>query len=333
MLTPIYQISSLKYHFGSSAIGCMVLVSNDPSWWPSINASLIGSYFTVAASIGVIYDWGLTLGQEVELIWKQRWSLMTFLYLSVRYLGIGTAILFLSCDGRHTVAVPTISMTDAVSLIINNATDWMSEAADVILGVIMIIRLYAMYQRSRKLLIFLIAIFLTVRIANTVMVAMVTVQFSGEEWILSGTYQLFLGSTTWILASIWEVLALCLVAWIAVKHFRELRQHSTRSIIGDCFTVLMKTHLSYFASFIAVSCFELSFLSPTLSANPYLLEYQIYTGFTQIFIFVQMFVLGPRLVLSVREYNAKLVTDSDAATAMTSIAFQEHVHVATSSSV
>lgn len=199
-----------------------------------------------------------------------------------------------------------------------------------------------MYQRSRKLLIFLIAIFLTVRIANTVMVAMVTVQFSGEEWILSGTYQctinyegdrLVLGSTTWILASIWEVLALCLVAWIAVKHFRELRQHSTRSIIGDCFTVLMKTHLSYFASFIAVSCFELSFLSPTLSANPYLLEYQIYTGFTQIFIFVQMFVLGPRLVLSVREYNAKLVTDSDAATAMTSIAFQEHVHVATSSSV
>jgi hypothetical protein len=46
-----------------------------------------------------------------------------------------------------------------------------------------------------------------------------------------------------------------------------------------------------------------------------------------------MFVLGPRLILSIREYHAKLVVDSDAATGMTSIAFQERVYVSTSSSV
>jgi hypothetical protein len=56
-----------------------------------------------------------------------------------------------------------------------------------------------------------------------------------------------LGIMTWILALAWELLALCLAVWIAVKHFRELRQHSTRGIIGDCFAVLMKTHISYFA--------------------------------------------------------------------------------------
>jgi hypothetical protein len=60
---------------------------------------------------------------------------------------------------------------------------------------------------------------------------------------------------------------------------------------------------------------------------------QIYLGILQIFIIVQFFAMGPRLILSVREYHAKLVTNSDAATCMTSIAFQERVHVATSNTV
>jgi len=46
-----------------------------------------------------------------------------------------------------------------------------------------------------------------------------------------------------------------------------------------------------------------------------------------------MFVLGPRLILGIRDYNAKLVTDSDAATNMTSIAFQERMPMLTVSSM
>ncbi|KAG2340018.1 hypothetical protein BDR05DRAFT_967423 [Suillus weaverae] len=43
----------------------MPLVSNDPSWWPLINANFIGSYFLVVRCAGIIYDWVLTFGQEV----------------------------------------------------------------------------------------------------------------------------------------------------------------------------------------------------------------------------------------------------------------------------
>jgi hypothetical protein len=56
-------------------------------------------------------------------------------------------------------------------------------------------------------------------------------------------------------------------------------------------------------------------------------------GTFEVLLVVQMFVLGPRLILSVREYNAKLVADSDAETSMNSIVFQERVHVSTSSTV
>jgi hypothetical protein len=57
----------------------------------------------------------------------------------------------------------------------------------------------------------------------------------------------------------------------------------------------------------------------------------IYYGIFQIAQFVQMFVLGPRLVLSIREYHAKLVFDSDEGTGMSTLAFQERVHASTSS--
>ncbi|KAG1849750.1 hypothetical protein F4604DRAFT_1687341 [Suillus subluteus] len=286
----------------------MTLVSNDPSWWPLINANVIFSYFTVAASVGVMYDWALTFGQEVELIW-------------VRYAGVGYVVM------NILVGVPTISMTDTGCLIIYDGLDWLGDVVNVILGVIMIARLHAMHQQSRKVLTCLVVIFLAIRIANVVMVAIQMMQVSGEELVLSGTYQCifdyggdsqFLGSMTWILDTVWEVIALCLAVWIAVKHFRELRQHSTRGIIGDCFTVLMKTHIGFF--------------SPTLSADIYSLGAQIYGGFAQIFRFVGLFVLGPRLILGVREYHAELVANSDTATAMTSIAFQERVHVSTSRS-
>jgi hypothetical protein len=76
--------------------------------------------------------------------------------------------------------------------------------------------------------------------------------------ILSGTYACgyeaegdaqLLVSMIWMLNTVWEVLALCLLVWIAVKHFRDLRRlgPSTGLAIGDCFRVLIESHVQYFA--------------------------------------------------------------------------------------
>lgn len=67
--------------------------------------------------------------------------------------------------------------------------------------------------------------------------------------------------------------------------------------------------------------------------DPYFLEYRVYSGLSQTFSLLQLFVLGPRLIIDVREYHAKLIADSDAPIGMTSIAFRERVHVSTSSTV
>jgi hypothetical protein len=52
----------------------------------------------------------------------------------------------------------------------------------------------------------------------------------------------------WVLGTAWEVLAVCLAAWIVVKTFCELRRSSTGWTAGGCLAVLMKTHVFYFAA-------------------------------------------------------------------------------------
>ncbi|KAG2030842.1 hypothetical protein BDR03DRAFT_158559 [Suillus americanus] len=246
----------------------MTIVSDNPIWWPLIGSSRVNGYFTVAAAAVVTYDWTLTFGQEIELIWRQRWSLMTVLYLSVRYLGM------LYTVSNVLSGVQTISLTDAVSRIMYETWNWTHVVVFPMLGVIVVARLHAMYQRSRKILISLVITFLAIIIFSGVVTIMQTMHTSGEEVILSGTYQCiiayagyfsFLSGLTWIACTVWEVFALCLAVWVTVKHFIELRQHSTGGIIGDCFTVLMKTHIFYFASFVVVSsCDLIGFLSPTV---------------------------------------------------------------------
>ena len=59
----------------------------------------------------------------------------------------------------------------------------------------------------------------------------------------------------------------------------------------------------------------------------------LYFGFLRSALGMQMFVLGPRLILGVREHHANLITNADAGTEMNSIVFQEHVDISTSSVV
>jgi hypothetical protein len=78
------------------------------------------------------------------------------------------------------------------------------------------------------------------------------------ELILSGMYvcgygykgdgQLLISMIS-ILDTVWEVLAMSLLIWIALKHFRDLRRlgPSTGLAIRGCFRVLIKSQVFYFA--------------------------------------------------------------------------------------
>ncbi|OAX33170.1 hypothetical protein K503DRAFT_775896 [Rhizopogon vinicolor AM-OR11-026] len=313
----------------------MTFILNNPILWPVIRYFRGFTYFQVVCLTAVVYDLTLTFGQEFELVWRQRWSLMTFLYLSVRYIGI-----------VYTVAImlpnlPSVSLTDTGCTTLYFVENWMGIIINGLLCVIIITRLYAMYQRSRRMLILLAVTFLAIQITSVVILAIQAAYTSGEEYVLSGAHMcgysfpdniVLPEQMTWVLGTVWEIFALCLAVWIAVKHFREAQRPSTGSTVEDCFTVLVKSHVFYFASFVAASGLQLGNLSPVLF-NSNSLGTMFFDGIRQLTRTVQMVILGPRLILGLREYHANLVADSDEGTGMASIVFQERVHISTGSGV
>jgi hypothetical protein len=66
-----------------------------------------------------------------------------------------------------------------------------------------------------------------------------------------------------------------------------------------------------------------------LLQNSFSVGTQAYYGVRQILSVMQMFVLGPRLILSVRQYHANLIDNSDAGTDMISMAFRERTDMST----
>jgi hypothetical protein len=62
-------------------------------------------------------------------------------------------------------------------------------------------------------------------------------------------------------------------------------------------------------------------------------ESEIFFGSLSIAQVVQMSVLGPRLILGVREYHAKLVAIPDEPTGMASIIFQDRIQISTGGGV
>lgn len=223
------------------------------------------SYFIVASSTAVVYDWVLTFTQEFELVWRQHWSLMTVLYISVRYVGIPFYV-----GGVLSSNVP-VSMTDAGCATLHFAQSWIPVIINAMLGVIMMTRIHTMYQRSQKMLNFLVVLLLACTVATGVMTAIGNNHVLWEVLIISGISQCFdqytnpaamlLTHETLIPTLIWEILALCLALWIVIKHFCEVRPMPTG---GDPFMVLIKGHVLDFVGFAAVSCFNIGSLSPTI---------------------------------------------------------------------
>ncbi|KAG2357147.1 hypothetical protein BDR07DRAFT_1491075 [Suillus spraguei] len=171
-------------------------------------------------------------------------------------------------------------------------------------------------------------------IVSGVMVVIENLGISAQEAILSGyhtcitvtdTDLMNLNRGTVISPIVWEVLAMFLTVWIVIKHFRELRRSPTGSTIGDCFMVLIKSHAIYFLAFATVACFMLSSASPNntnrYSPPPVDGGNTAYFGVISVVQMLQTFVFGPRLILSIREYYAKVTARADGGISMTTIAF------------
>ncbi|KAL5522961.1 hypothetical protein ACEPAF_1228 [Sanghuangporus sanghuang] len=106
------------------------------------------NYFLSLAGIMILYyDYVLTLDEEVGFFWRKRTTAVSVLFFSNRYVSIlGSAALLLQTFGRWSSKIR--SSCD----ILQKYHQFLSIVIQIIVGIIMILRTYALYELNRKIL-------------------------------------------------------------------------------------------------------------------------------------------------------------------------------------
>ncbi|KAH7104964.1 hypothetical protein BKA62DRAFT_431288 [Auriculariales sp. MPI-PUGE-AT-0066] len=125
-------------------------------------------YCKCAAVSWLLYDIVLTMGDEINYIWRRRWSMFTFLFFLARYVPL-----------LAVTSSAATSLFPDVDPKVCDIFQWVEAActfvALIVVQVIMQFRLYVMYQKSRKVL--LANIFLCI-VEVAIAVALVIIEFT-----------------------------------------------------------------------------------------------------------------------------------------------------------
>ncbi|KAI0788006.1 hypothetical protein C8Q74DRAFT_1366795 [Fomes fomentarius] len=117
----------------------------------------ISELANVASMALLVYDWQLTLGDEVNMIWMSNARVSKLLYLWIRYFGIAAHAFMLNF---LLVANPSEAVSDSFC----NAATKVEIAAPTIIWwsveFVFALRVWILYRRSRKLLIFLAVMYI-----------------------------------------------------------------------------------------------------------------------------------------------------------------------------
>ncbi|KAF8509671.1 hypothetical protein JB92DRAFT_2944614 [Gautieria morchelliformis] len=127
-------------------------------------------YGAVAALAMLTYDYAITFDDEFEFVWKRRWSLGKILFIFHRYFGLLSLL---------SVVMGAVFMHGPVC----NGLIWWTITSEVIAivtaEIILILRIYAVYNCSRRLLLVMI-VFLVAAIASSSWLAISTLSTSDQ---------------------------------------------------------------------------------------------------------------------------------------------------------
>lgn len=203
---------------------------------------------------------------------------------------------------------------------------------------IMLIRVFAMYFRSRRTRIFLIICFLAAsafRVITDGLALVLAVGSTSEEYVFSGT-----GVCTTPMAPVVfffdgipslciELLFLVLAARVLVKHAREMREHAQSVEFGhgrsDSLAIL-RDHVRHFSCYLVLSVMQVAAISTNGDTD----GSRWYRSTVIFFVTIQQCVLVPRLVISTRRYFSRRDYVSDGGIDLGAIAFAYNPDVNTS---
>ncbi|KAG1734037.1 uncharacterized protein EDB91DRAFT_619767 [Suillus paluster] len=247
---------------------------------------------SVAIATLISYEYILQFDKEVKFVWERQWSLMTYLYLAVRYLGLFLALVCAFWGGL-------LYMPERVSYVLALLMEWGFSAYFCLAEVILICRLYALSNQSRVILYVLLGLFIPIvalSIGMDVFLYSRPAAFSVKEIITPQakycTSSFNMGPMPAIYASIpiliYDIFLVVLAVTILVKHLKERREIRMRPNIYVL--MIVRYHIIYFV---------LNLTNQILLAVLWANIPTAAMSLSQMFIDTAPFIIAPRLIISI----------------------------------
>ncbi|KAG1808811.1 hypothetical protein EV424DRAFT_192189 [Suillus variegatus] len=206
---------------------------------------LWNNYLSVALITLVSYEYLLLLDKEVRYVWKRPWSLMSCLYLIVRYFGLFLALLCGFWGGL-------LYISESVSYDLVVLIEWGFSVYFWFAEAILIWRLYAICDQSKLLLYVLVGLFLPI-VALSIGTDIYLYSRRMKEIITPNakycTLSFNIGPMPAIYTSIpivcYDILLVVLAAAILVRHLKERRGIQPRA--NSYMILIVRYHILYFA--------------------------------------------------------------------------------------
>ncbi|KAG1747970.1 uncharacterized protein EDB91DRAFT_52224 [Suillus paluster] len=235
----------------------------------------------------------LLLDKEVQYVWKRPWSLMSCLYLVVRYFGLFLGLLCGCC---------LLYMPESVSYDLVVLIEWGFSVYFCFAEAILIWRLYAICNQSKLLLYILVGLFLPIvalSIGTDIYLYSRPSVFSVKEIVTSSakycTLSFHMGPMPAIYTSIpivcFDIVLVVLAAAILMRHLKERRGMRPNTYM----IMIVRYHIIYFV------------LNLTNQVLLVLLWADIPTpamSLSELFNDTAPFILAPRLIISIWDTHA-----------------------------
>ncbi|KAG1812875.1 uncharacterized protein BJ212DRAFT_1578575 [Suillus subaureus] len=267
-----------------------------------LEGSLYALSWNNAISVAVItlisYEYMLQFEKEVTYVWQRQWSVMTYLYLAVRYFGIFLAMIGACWGGLFY-------MPEAVSYGIFLLMQWSYSVYYCLAEVILIWRLYAVYNQSKLILYVLLGLFIpiiAIYIAMDIFLWSRPSAISVQEVTITPEIKycmavFHVGPMPAIYASIpvicYDIFLVMLAIVVLGKHLRERKE--LRMKPNAYIVMIVRYHVIYFVLNLASQIF-MAILWADLST--------VAMNLVLLFNDTAPFIIVPRLIISIWDTHA-----------------------------
>jgi len=119
----------------------------------TLEALRTNDYVSFVIITAVLYDYVLTFSREVHYVWHRPWTWISTMFVLVRYFGLSWMILY---NLVATTFIPgPVKLCTAIYLV----AAWDAEIFLAVADLVMILRVYAMWNQSKQILYFLLFIY------------------------------------------------------------------------------------------------------------------------------------------------------------------------------